>query len=31
MVAAVSDRYDEPVLTDDVEDYEALGVQVEPY
>ena len=31
MVAAVSDVYDEPVLTDDVKDFEALGVGVETY
>ena len=31
MVAAVSDGYAEPVLTDNVEDFAALGVGVEPY
>lgn len=31
MVAAVSDIYDEPVLTDNVEDFAALGVGVETY
>ena len=31
MVAAVADRYDEPVVTDDVEDFESLGVDVERY
>jgi len=31
MVAAVSDVYDEPVLTDNVEDFAALGVGVETY
>jgi len=31
MVAAVSDIYDEPVLTDNVEDFAALGVDVETY
>lgn len=31
MVAAVSDIYDEPVLTDNVEDFAALGVEVETY
>ena len=31
MVAAVSDVYDEPVLTDSVEDFTALGVDVETY
>ena len=31
MVAAVSDVYDEPVLTDNVGDFEALGVDVETY
>ena len=31
MVAAVADRYDEPVLTANVRDFEALGVDVEPY
>jgi predicted nucleic acid-binding protein len=31
MVAAVSDVYDEPVLTDDVGDFEALGVGIETY
>ena len=31
MVAAVPDVYDEPVLTDDVEDFTALGVDVETY
>jgi hypothetical protein len=30
-VAAVSDSYDEPVLTDTVEDFAALGVGVETY
>jgi len=31
MVAAVADRHDEPVLTDNVDDFEALGVAVETY
>jgi predicted nucleic acid-binding protein len=31
MVAAVADVYDEPVLTDDVADFAALGVDVETY
>ena len=31
MVAAVSDVYDEPVLTDNVGDFTALGVDVETY
>lgn len=31
MVAAVSDVYDEPVLTDNVGDFAALGVGVETY
>ncbi|MDX1747514.1 MAG: PIN domain-containing protein [Halobacteriales archaeon] len=31
MVAAVSDIYDEPVLTANVEDFVALGVDVEEY
>ena len=31
MIAAVSDIYDEPVLTANVEDYHALGVTVETY
>lgn len=31
MVAAVADRYDEPVLTANVSDFEALGVEVETY
>ena len=31
MVAAVSDVHDEPVLTDNVEDFAALGVDVETY
>ena len=31
MVAAVSDVYDEPVLTDNVEDFTTLGVDVETY
>jgi hypothetical protein len=31
MVAAVGDVYDEPVLTDNVEDFAALGVEVEAY
>jgi predicted nucleic acid-binding protein len=31
MVAAVSDVYDEPVLTDNVGDFTALGVEVETY
>lgn len=31
MVAAVADVYDEPVLTDNVEDFSALGVEVEGY
>jgi len=31
MVAAVSDIYDEPVLTANVEDFDALGVAVETY
>jgi predicted nucleic acid-binding protein len=31
MVAAVADVYDEAVLTDDVEDFAALGVDVETY
>lgn len=31
MVAAVADRYDEPVLTDNVDDFQALDVAVEPY
>ena len=31
MVAAVSDIYDEPVLTDNVENFTALGVDVETY
>ncbi|OLZ41215.1 nuclease [Natrinema saccharevitans] len=31
MVAAVADRYDEPVLTANVADFEALGVAVETY
>jgi predicted nucleic acid-binding protein len=31
MVAAVADLYDEPVLTDNVEDFTALGVDVETY
>jgi len=31
MIGAVSDIYDEPVLTDNVEDFEALGVDVETY
>lgn len=31
MIAAIADIYDEPVLTDNVEDFEALGVDVETY
>lgn len=31
MVAAVSDVYDEPVLTDNVGDFTALGVDIEAY
>jgi hypothetical protein len=31
MVAAVSDVYDEPVLTDNVGDFTALGVDIETY
>lgn len=31
MVAAVADRYDEPVLTANIDDFEALDVSVEPY
>ena len=31
MVAAVADRYDEPVLTANAEDFEVLGVAVETY
>ena len=31
MVAAVSDIYDDPVLSANVEDFEALGVAVETY
>jgi predicted nucleic acid-binding protein len=31
MVAAVADLHDEPVLTANVEDFEALGVDVETY
>lgn len=31
MIAAVADVYDEPVLTANVVDFEALGVDVEPY
>jgi len=31
MVAAVGKVYDEPVLTDDVDDFEELGVTVEGY
>ena len=31
MVAAVSDIYDEPVLTDNVGDFTALGVDIETY
>jgi predicted nucleic acid-binding protein len=31
MVAVVSDIYDEPVLTANVEDFDALGVAVESY
>lgn len=31
MIAAVADRYEEPVLTSDVEDFDALGVAVETY
>jgi predicted nucleic acid-binding protein len=31
MVAAVSDVYDEPVLTDTLVDFAALGVDVETY
>lgn len=31
MIAAVADIYDEPVLTANGEDFEALGVPVEPY
>lgn len=30
-VAAVAASYDEPVLTENVADFEALGVEVEPY
>jgi predicted nucleic acid-binding protein len=31
MIAAVADHYDEPVLTTNVGDFEALGVTVESY
>lgn len=31
MIAAVADLYDEPVVTDNVADFEALGVNVETY
>ena len=31
MIAAVSDVYDEPVLTDNVGDFTALGVDIETY
>jgi hypothetical protein len=31
MVAAVGEVYDEPVLTDDVDDFEALSATVETY
>ncbi len=31
MIAAVGEGYDEPVLTDNVEDFEKLGVGVETY
>lgn len=31
MIAAVGDIHDEPVLTDDVDDFEELGVVIETY
>lgn len=31
MVAAVADHFEEPVLTDNVDDFEALGADVESY
>lgn len=31
MIAAVADLYDEPIVTDNVDDFEALGVVVETY
>jgi predicted nucleic acid-binding protein len=31
MIGAVGDIYDEPVLTDNTDDFEALGVEVESY
>lgn len=31
MVAAVADHYEEPVLTANVDDFEALGVDIESY
>jgi len=31
MVAAVADHYDEPVLTANPDDFEALGVEIETY
>ena len=31
MIAAVSESYDEPVLTTNIEHLERLGVQVESY
>jgi predicted nucleic acid-binding protein len=31
MIAAVGEGYDEPVLTENVEDFERLGVEVEKY
>ena len=31
MVAAVAETYGEPVVTDNVADFEALGVEVEEY
>ncbi|EMA53497.1 MULTISPECIES: PIN domain-containing protein [Halococcus] len=31
MIAAVADRYDEPVVTDNATDFEALGIEVVSY
>jgi predicted nucleic acid-binding protein len=31
MIAAVADLYSEPVVTDNVKDFEALGVKIETY
>jgi predicted nucleic acid-binding protein len=31
MIAAVADVYGEPIVTDNVKDFEVLGVEIESY